>query len=160
MVFVRKDVARGSFFALSLAFFAACAIWKRPFLNELLAGGRLTAGFCLFMPATRALFDVYLDRTRRFSVDWRSLKPGAILAQESWQGLVARVPADDADAPARYADGLSESDIRWFERHSPEEARSTVVAYRTVPFAPWIFLGMLWTVLSRRNAVECLMGLF
>ena len=156
----RGDIAKVSFLIVALIVAPAGLFWKPRLLSEIWAGSRQAAGFWFLMPLGRLVINFYLDSTRRYRVEPKHLRPGLILSQESWQTLMPSVGGGAAAEPwTRYADGLSAEEVSWMEQNAMAQVGAGLEAHHAVPFAQWLFLGALWTVLQRKNVVECLVGL-
>ncbi len=146
VLFVRKSVCRWSFFLVTLVVIPSGAYLRWGLVRHLLASVKFTAGFDVFLVSFQRVVDLYLQASRRRSVDVAQLREGMVLTQESWQELLG------GEEEPRYADGLSSEDLARIERRSG--ARAVVYWHR--PFALWIFLGCLWTLYMRENVVQWL----
>lgn len=99
------------------------------------------AGFFFFL----RLLENHIKASRAQKKEISNLSPGDIPSDESWSELfnlchLAEPPYD----LRRYADGLSHEDIDIIRRFCPLDRE--VMVLETRPFAPWIFLGALWTL--------------
>jgi len=138
------------FFAvfLSLGLLGGCDLTV-----QVVDGIQMWLGFGMFLFATKAVAARYLEMTRVREVPVEGLRPGMILAQESWESVVKADPA-----LARYSDGLSESDIEAIRSRIGARPQVRLLVCESSPFSPWLFLGTLWTLFSPRDAVQCLLA--
>jgi hypothetical protein len=131
---------------------------------------RMTFNFGVFLSAARLLFHWYIERESLRELRPEHLQTGVVLSDDTWATLAEE--GELAGKLERYSDGLSaqEADVlkAWLASRAkdpqpapavpgqPAKPPQRYMIYETIPFAVWIFLGSLFTVLRRKNMVALL----
>ncbi len=96
-----------------------------------------------------------LDLGQIVSCPIGQLKQGDVLSYDSWQYVVqACKKADPSFLLTRYADGLSSEEICFVRKCCSSELDKSLEVFQTRPFAPWIFLGALWTLYAHDTVLR------
>lgn len=139
------------------AFWAHWDIWARLILTL-----RMTANFGMFLSVARGIFYWFIEKESLRALVPENLEAGVVLSDETWQKLSAEKELAGR-LGARYSDGLSREDAvilkEWLTRPAGGATPGWAV-YQTIPFAVWIFLGSLFTLVERKNLVPILIPHF
>ncbi len=144
------------------AFWRHWDIWAR-----IVCALKMTASFGMFLSFARGIFYWFIEKESLRELVPEQLEAGVVLSDETWREL--GVEKDLAGKlGARYSDGLSQEDVNilqeWLAKpRAAPPAGGTVrgrMIYQTIPFAVWIFLGSLFTLVERQNLVALLASHF
>ena len=154
---------------LALASIAAAMLGGAVFghwdvvLAIIVAALKMTANFGVFLSVARLIFHWYIEQESLRDLRPEHLQPGIVLSDETWQRLAAEKDLADK-LGGRFSDGLSEDEAEaikaWLASRSAAAGPANYTFYHTIPFAVWIFLGSLYTVMCRHNLVALLMSYF
>jgi hypothetical protein len=134
---------------------------------------KMTANFGVFLSVARLVFHRFIELESLRELRPEHIRPGVVLSDKTWERLAAEKDlADKLDK--RLSDGLSVAEAEaikaWLgtqaaaapappaasDTATPQPASAGYTSYHTVPFAVWIFLGSLYTVVRRGNSVALL----
>lgn len=96
-----------------------------------------------------------LDLGQIVSCHIGQLKQGDVLSHGSWQYVVQTCKkADPGFLLTRYADGLSSEEVCFIQKCFSSELDKSLQVFQTRPFAPWIFIGALWTLYAHDTVLR------
>jgi len=137
---------------------AAGAVWRHwdP-VAILRAALRMTLSFGVFLSLARMVFNRLIERESLRELLPEQLRAGSVLSDETWEKL-GREKELAGKLGERYSDGLGAQDVEAIKGWLAAGPRAAGYAvYQTIPFAVWIFLGALFTVVRRANLVALLL---
>jgi hypothetical protein len=115
---------------------------------------KMTANFGVFLSVARLVFHWYIELESLRELRPEHLQPGVVLSDDTWQKLAAE-PGLAGKLGGRYSDGLAADEVEALKAWlASQTAGATYTFYHTIPFAVWIFLGSLYTVVRRGNLVS------
>jgi hypothetical protein len=118
---------------------------------------KMTANFGVFLSVARLVFHWYIELESLRELRPEHLQPGVVLSDDTWQKLAAE-PDLAGKLGGRYSDGLAEGEVEALKAWLATRTVPTAYTfYHTIPFAVWIFLGSLYTVVRRGNLVSLMM---
>jgi hypothetical protein len=117
---------------------------------------KITVNFGVFISMARMVFHWYIELESLRELRSEHLKPGIVLSDETWRRL-----AGEKDLAGklgdRISDGLGEEEVETLKAWlASRPAAANYTSYHTIPFAVWIFLGSLYTVVRRGNLLSML----
>jgi|GEM_PF-2508233 len=135
-------------------------------LAIIVAALKMTANFGVFLSVARLVFHWYIELESLRELRPEHLQPGIVLSDETWQRLAAEKDLADK-LGGRFSDGLAQGEVEaikaWLASRSAAASNPPAASYtfyHTIPFAVWIFLGSLYTVVRRDNLVALLIPYF
>ena len=155
-----KSLGLAALLSLSAATMAG-AFWGHWDIGaRLISALKMTANFGLFLSLARAVFYWFIEKESLRELIPDQLEAGVVLSDETWERLGAEKELA-GKLGDRYSDGLSQQDAQVLQEWlAKPQAGSGCTIYHTIPFAVWIFLGALFTLLERRNLVTLLVPHF
>ncbi|MBI3566122.1 MAG: prepilin peptidase [Elusimicrobia bacterium] len=150
-----RRVGLAAFAALCAAAAGGALFGGWPGGARLRDAARMTLNFGLLLSFGRLAFDWFIERDSLRELPAEQVELGTVLADQTWSALSAEKELAGRMG-ARCVDGLTEQDARTLKAWLGGKGAPAVAAYRTIPFAFWIFLGTLLTLSSRANAVALL----
>ena len=184
MVLRDRRVGYAALASLVAAMSAGAYFGHWDILAIVLSALKMTFNFGVLLSVARLIFHWYIELESLRELAPESLQAGVVLSDETWRKL--SVEKDLADKlGGRFSDGLTQDEVdaikAWLAARSaaakapapptppatdgapipsPEADPATFTFYHTIPFAVWIFLGSLYTVLRRGNLVSLLVPYF
>lgn len=119
-------------------------------------------GFGVFFSAARGALEFHLIRRALRTIAVKDISPGIILSEKSLSLLKRDREYFNEHFTPLFGDGLSSSQaqaLRNWLMGFPEE-RQFIEVLKAAPFGVWIFVGTLFTLAARRDAVSLALSWF
>lgn len=156
--FLRKSLFWGLcvFGVIFYVIFANLYSWE-----TLLLSLRITfkAGFAfmIILIAFKGLADAYIKEQEITLLDVDNLKPGIVLPEE----IIKKIKKDKdflAQIGDIFSDGLTQKQVNILKNSLLEEGTKCLPAYKTSPFAHWILLGVIITIVLKQSLIHFLLN--
>lgn len=140
---------------LALIFICAYGfIWDFRFtLRIIVQSLAITIVFTVVFMAIQKLIDIYLEKTEGKKIRIDNLRPGMILNQEALRSLnLAKI--NDLQ-PA----GLTKEQVKVIKKQALKINTKEIIVYKPFPFAVWMFIGVIATLLLKGSMLNLLLDL-
>lgn len=134
---------------------AGSLLWHWDVSGRVWSTMKMTFNFGVFLSMGRFVFDWFIEWESLRDLRADHLQLGLVLSDKTWS-QISNEKELAGKIGRRCVDGLTEEDATVLKTWMAGRDAADYTFYQTIPFAFWIFLGMLLTLSGRVNVVSSL----
>lgn len=150
-----KKVGIAAFSIVIVWLAAGAALWRWDVAGRVWATVKMTFNFGVLLSMSSFVFDWFIEWESLRDLRADQVQLGVVLSDKTWSRIAAEKELA-GKIGRRCVDGLTEEDASALRTWLAGREASDYKVYQTIPFAFWIFLGMLLTLSGRVNVVSSL----
>ncbi|MDO9028432.1 MAG: hypothetical protein Q7U68_06190, partial [Candidatus Roizmanbacteria bacterium] len=116
----------------------------------------------LFVGIGMQLVNLYIEKQEIKKIKIQELRPGCFLTSKSLAEITKKVKkqAQGDGLGSCHSDGLSKYQVQIIQKFFKDDLKKELYVYQTFPFAPFMFLAFIFTVIAKRSLLFFLLHLW
>jgi len=135
--------------------------FREGIIQEIVGVFKMSIGFMLIFKIGKRVLNFYIRQFEKRKIKIKKLKPKIILTEM----ILKKIEKDDKkfyfeNIGRLYPDGLTEDQTEQIKKWCQERKIEEIEIYKTLPFAPFVFLGALITLIFKGSLFHFILQMF